>query len=76
MTHDFMRVLSLANFQLFQNTQRKHFSWSLHLLMSEILDCRAVALEKKAHFRKYVFGIFEILEHPLLSQHSQNVSVV
>ena len=44
--------------------------------MSEILDCKAVALERKAHFRKYFFGIFEILEHPLLSQHSQNVSVV
>ena len=32
--------------------------------MSEILDYRAVALEKKAHFRKDFFGIFEILEHP------------
>ena len=44
--------------------------------MPEILDCRAAALEKKAHFRKDFFGIFEILEYPLLSQHSQNVSVV
>ena len=44
--------------------------------MSEILDYRAVTLEKKAHFRKDLFGIFEILEHPLLSKHSQNVSVV
>ena len=44
--------------------------------MSEILDCRAVALEKKAHFCKYLCGIFEILEHPFLSEHSQNVSVV
>ena len=44
--------------------------------MSEILDCKAVALERKTHFRKYFFGIFEILEHPLLSQQSQNVSVV
>ena len=44
--------------------------------MSEILDCRAVTLEKKAHFRKDLFGIFEILEHSLLSKHSQNVSVV
>ena len=43
--------------------------------MSESLDCRGVALEKKAHFRKDFFGIFEILEHPLLSKHSQNVSV-
>ena len=75
MTHDFMRVLSLANFQLFQNTQRKHFSWSLHLLMSEILDCRAVALEKKAPFRKDFFGIFGTFEGPFLTEHSQNVSV-
>ena len=44
--------------------------------MSEILDCRAVALEKKAHFRKDFFGIFEILEHLFLSEHSQNTSVV
>ena len=43
---------------------------------SDILDCRAVTLEKKTHFRKHFFGIFEILEHPLLSKHSQNVSVV
>ena len=62
--------------QLFQNTQRKHFSWSLHLLMSEILDCRAVALEEKALFRKDFFGIFKILEHSFLSEQSQNVSVV
>ena len=32
--------------------------------MSEILESRAVALEKKAHFRKKFFGIFEILEYP------------
>ena len=44
--------------------------------MSEILDWRAVTLEKKALFRNDFFGIFEILEHPLLSKQSQNVSVV
>ena len=33
-------------------------------MTSEILDCRAVALEKKGHFRKILFGIFKILEHP------------
>ena len=38
--------------------------------MSEILDCRAVALDKKAHFRKYIFGIFKILEDPFLSEHT------
>ena len=43
--------------------------------MSEILDCRGVALEKKAHFRKDFSGIFKILEYPFLSEHSQNVSV-
>ena len=32
--------------------------------MSEILDCRTVALEKKGHFRKDFFEIFEILKHP------------
>ena len=44
--------------------------------MSEILDYRPVMLEKKAHFRKDFLEIFEILEHPLLSKHPQNVSVV
>ena len=40
-------------------------------MMSNILDCRAVALEKKGHF----FGIFEILEHSFLSEHSQTIFV-
>ena len=44
--------------------------------MAEILDCRAVTLEKKPLFRKDFFGIFEILEHRLPSNHPQNVSVV
>ena len=44
--------------------------------MSEILDWRVVTLEKKAHFRNDFFGIFEILEHLLVSKQSQNVSVV
>ena len=44
--------------------------------MSEILDCRAVALEKKAPFRKDFLGIFEILENPFLTEHCQNVSAV
>ena len=43
--------------------------------MSEILDCRAVALEKKAPFRKDFFGISEILENPFLTEHSENVSI-
>ena len=46
------------------------------MLMSEILDNRAVALEKKKHFCKDFFQIFEILEHHFLSERSQNVCVV
>ena len=44
--------------------------------MSEILDSKAVVLEKKAHFRKDFFEIYEISEHLFLSEHSQNVSIV
>ena len=44
-------------------------------MMQEILDGRAVPLEKRGHFRKDFFGIFEILENPFLSEHSQNTSV-
>ena len=36
--------------------KRKHFSWSLCLLESESLDCRVVALEKKAQFCKTLAG--------------------
>ena len=46
------------------------------MLKSEILDCKAVGLEKKGQFRKYFFGICKILEHPFLSEHFQHVSVV
>ena len=53
--NDFIIDLSLANFLLFHNTQRKHFCWSLYLLKSEILDCKAVALVKKGLFRKDFF---------------------
>ena len=53
-----------------------HIFWGLHLLMSEILDNRAVALEKKKHSCKDFFQIFEILEHHVLSERSQNVCVV
>ena len=37
-SNDFIIDLPLANFQLFQNTQRKRFPFSLYLLNSEILD--------------------------------------
>ena len=74
--NDFIIDLSLANFLLFHNTQRKHFSRSLYLLKSEILDCKAVALVKKGLFRKYFFRIFDISQYPLFSDHFQNVSVV
>ena len=73
--NDFIIDLSLANFQLFHNTQRKHFSWRLYLLKSEILDCKAVALEKKGQYRKHFLGIFRIVKHSFLSEHVQNASV-
>ena len=60
-----------ANFELFQNTQRKHFSWSLHLLKSEILDYDCRDREKGT-----VSQILEILEQPFLSEQIQYVSVV
>ena len=41
---------------------------------SEILDCRAVALEKERQFT--FFRILKILEHPFLSEDFQNVSAV
>ena len=40
--------------------------------MSEILDCSAVALEKKTHFRKDSFGIFKILKNCRLFSCSSN----
>ena len=56
----------MAKFQLFQNTERKHFSWGLFFfLKSEILSCRPITLEKKNS--KYFSEIFEILEHSFLS---------
>ena len=69
-------VFCYSNDYIIHLSQRKHFSWSLHLLKSEILDCRAVELEKKGQFRKVFFGSFKILEHPFLSEHFQNASVV
>ena len=40
-------ALFLVNFQLFQNTHRKHFYGSLFLLKSQILNTRPVKLDKK-----------------------------
>ena len=45
-------------------------------MCDEILDCRAVALEKKVQIRKYFFEIFEISGHPFFSEHFRNVFVV
>ena len=42
----------MVNFQVFQNTQSKHFSWSLLLLTSEIVDFRPVTLREKGQFCK------------------------
>ena len=40
----------MAKLQLFQNTQRKHFSWGLFFLKLEILGCRPTTLDKKNNF--------------------------
>ena len=37
----------MAKLQLFQDTERKHVSWGLVFLKSEILSCRPTTLEKK-----------------------------
>ena len=52
------------NSDYFQNAKMKRFSQSPYSLKSEILDCMAVALEKKRQFRKDVFEILKILERP------------
>ena len=57
--------------KLFQNIHKRYISWSLFLLKLEILDCRPVTLEKKGQLCKSYFGIFEIFEHPFLSDHFQ-----
>ena len=57
----------MAKFQLFQKTERKHFSWGPFLLKSEILGCRPTTLEKQNSFANNFSGIFEILEHSFLS---------
>ena len=40
----------MAKFQLFQNTERKHFSWGLFFLKPEILGWRPTTLEEKNSF--------------------------
>ena len=40
----------MAKFQLFQNTERKHFPWERFFLKLEILGCRPSTLEKKNSF--------------------------
>ena len=52
------------NSDYFQNAKMKRFSRSPYSLKSEILDCMAVALEKKRQFPKDVFEILKILERP------------
>ena len=84
-----MDKLSLANFQLFhyrpfsgklptisEYSKEVFFFEYLCLLKSEVLNCRSVVLVKMGQFRKDFVGNFEILEHPFLSEHFQNVSVV
>ena len=44
----------MTKLQLFQDTERKHFSWDLFFLKSEILGCRPTTLEKKNSFANNV----------------------
>ena len=57
----------MVKFQLFQKSERKHFSWGLFFLKSEVLGCRPTTLEEKNSFANTFSGIFEILEHSFLS---------
>ena len=42
----------------------------------QTLDCQLVMLEKKVQFSKDLFGIFGILVHPVLSEHSSVVEIL
>ena len=55
----------MVKFQLFQNTERKHFSWGL--FFPEIRNSGLQTVREKEQFCKYFSGIFEILEHSFLS---------
>ena len=57
----------MAKSRVLQNTEKKHFSWGLFFLKSEILGCRTTTLEKENSFANTFFGIFENLEHSFLS---------
>ena len=55
----------MAKFQLFQNTERKHFSWGL--FFPEVRNSGLQTVREKEEFCRYFSGIFEILEHSFLS---------
>ena len=65
-----------ANPQPFQNTQRKHFSWSVHLLAFRYPGLQGCNVREKATASQRFFVIYKILEHYFLSGQFQNVSVV
>ena len=50
----------MAKYQLFQNIQRKPFSWGLFFRNSGL---QTFNVREKEQFCKYFSGIFEILEH-------------
>ena len=76
-SNNFIIDLFLADFQLFQNTQMKHFfggeSAFAEVRNSGLQGC---SVRKKGQFGKDIFGAFEILEYPFLFKHFPNVSVV
>ena len=51
---DFNIDLFWTHSQLFENTLRKHFSQSLFLLRSEVLECTSVTIETKGLFWNFV----------------------
>ena len=57
----------------YRTLKRKHFSCSLCLLKSEFWTAGLQRQRKRENLD--FFGIFEVLEHPFLSEHLQNVSV-
>ena len=57
----------IAKFQLFQNTERKHFSWGLFLPEVRNSWLQTYNVTEKEQFCKYFSGIFEIFEHSFLS---------
>ena len=54
--------------KLFQNTQRKHFSWDLFLTEVRSSGLQACKISEQEDFCKNFLGIFEISENSFLSE--------